>query len=131
MLVARYTPANLPGVVQKLKALLLSPEEIRKIPKILGEAGIRFLVVEALPASKIDGVCFWLNEDAPVVGLSLRFDRIDNFWFVLRHEIEHVARRHGLASEMLDIDVENDSAVVADEERFANLSREASGQAMD
>ncbi len=27
--------------------------------------------------------------------MSLRFDRIDNFWFVLRHELEHVIQGHG------------------------------------
>jgi HTH-type transcriptional regulator/antitoxin HigA len=34
----------------------------------------------------------WLDGDSPVIGMSLRLDRIDNFWFVLRHEIEHVLR---------------------------------------
>jgi HTH-type transcriptional regulator/antitoxin HigA len=36
-------------------------------------------------------MCLWLNDGtSPVIGMSLRFDRIDNFWFVLRHELEHV-----------------------------------------
>ena len=37
-----------------------------------------------------------------MIGMSLRFDRIDNFWFVLRHELEHVIRRHGAGAAMLD-----------------------------
>jgi HTH-type transcriptional regulator/antitoxin HigA len=37
--------------------------------------------------------------------MSLRFDRIDNFWFVLRHEIEHVLREDGKDKEVIDIDV--------------------------
>ena len=53
---------------------------------------MRFVVVEFLPGAKIDGATFWLN-DAPVIALSIRFDRLDNFWFVLRHEIEHVLNR--------------------------------------
>jgi HTH-type transcriptional regulator/antitoxin HigA len=34
--------------------------------------------------------------------MSLRFDRIDNFWFVLRHEIEHILNRDGF---MIDIEL--------------------------
>jgi HTH-type transcriptional regulator/antitoxin HigA len=60
--------------------------------------------VESLPSSKIDGVCFWLDDQSPVIGMSLRQDRIDNFWFVLRHELEHVLRGHG--KEQIDIDAD-------------------------
>ena len=73
--------------------------------KILSECGVRFVIVEPLPKGKIDGVCFWLDLNSPVIGMSLRFDRIDNFWFVLRHEIEHVLRRHGRDTEMVDVDL--------------------------
>lgn len=126
MLVARYSPEAVAAAISKLKPLLYSVEEARKVPRILAEAGIRFLIVEALPSSKIDGVCFWLNESAPVVALTTRFDRIDNFWFVLRHELQHVLCRHGLASEttMLDAELEGERAgtttSVDEEERVAN-----------
>ncbi|MEP6828372.1 MAG: helix-turn-helix domain-containing protein, partial [Aestuariivirga sp.] len=95
MLVGKYSQAAVQGAVQKLKALLSSPEEARKVPRILAEAGIRFVIVETLPTAKIDGVCFWLNDVSPVIGMTMRFDRIDNFWFVLRHELEHVLQLHG------------------------------------
>ena len=33
------------------------------------------------------------SEDGrPVIGLTLRYDRIDNFWWVLIHELAHVAK---------------------------------------
>jgi HTH-type transcriptional regulator / antitoxin HigA len=126
MLVARYSPQSVSSAISKLKSLLFSAEEARKAPRILAESGIRFLLVEALPSSKIDGVCFWLNEASPVVALTTRFDRIDNFWFVLRHELEHVLRRHGQASDttMLDAELEGERAGTSDrveeEERVAN-----------
>jgi HTH-type transcriptional regulator/antitoxin HigA len=124
MLVARYSPSSVDSAIVKLKNLLSAAEEIRKVPRVLAEAGIRFLVVEALPSSKIDGVCFWLNDHSPVVALSTRYDRIDNFWFVLRHELEHVKCRHGLTTMMLDSDLEGENAGVGDsvneEERIAN-----------
>jgi len=44
--------------------------------------------------------------------MSLRHDRIDNFWFVLRHEIEHVLRQHGRSAAMLDTELEGERALV-------------------
>lgn len=122
MLVAKFSPQSCEIAISKLKPLLASPEEARKAPKILAEAGIRFLIVESLPGAKIDGVCFWLNENSPVIALTMRFDRIDNFWFVLRHELEHVKRGHGKNHIMLDADMDegNSTASVDEEERTAN-----------
>lgn len=101
----KYSEASLREGLITLKNLLTSPEEIHQIPSILSNSGVRFVIVEGLSSSKIDGVCFWLDEFSPVIGMSLRFDRIDNFWFVLRHEIEHVLREDGKDKEVIDIDV--------------------------
>ena len=126
MLVAKYSPESLQAVIRRIKPLLSAPEEARKVPRILAEGGIRFAVVESLPAAKVDGVCFWLNDTSPVIALSMRFDRIDNFWFVLRHELEHVSRRHGMEAMVLDAELVGESAGtgqgVADEERVANAA---------
>jgi HTH-type transcriptional regulator/antitoxin HigA len=86
------------------------------------ECGVRFVVVEKLPGAKIDGVCFWL-EDSPVIGMSMQHDRIDNFWFVLRHEIEHVLQKHGQEKEKIDFDLDSEGSSLCsidDEERIAN-----------
>jgi HTH-type transcriptional regulator/antitoxin HigA len=124
MIVAPFTRAKAVDAVGHLSSLLLSVEEARKVPRILSEAGIRFVLVESLAAAKIDGVCFWLNHNAPVIGLSMRHDRIDNFWFVLRHELEHVIRGHGRNAIVVDAELERERAGVgpgiADEERIAN-----------
>lgn len=124
MLTARFSEAGLSNAIENLKLLLHSPEEIRKVPRILAECGIRFLIVEALPSTKIDGVCFWINNQKPVVAMTLRYDRIDNFWFVLRHELEHVRRKHGQQKIMIDFELEGEragiSSVVGKEEQEAN-----------
>ncbi len=96
-----YSERKLRESLSKLRTLLVAPEEIRQVSRILAEVGVRFVVVEFLPGAKIDGAAFWLN-DTPVIALSIRFDRLDNFWFVLRHEIEHVLNRDGLVT----VDVE-------------------------
>jgi HTH-type transcriptional regulator/antitoxin HigA len=124
MLVGKFSINSAKSAVDKLKSLLHSPEETRKVPRILAESGIRYLIVEALPSSKIDGVCFWLDDKSPVIAMTLRYDRIDNFWFVLRHELEHVIQKHGQQVVMVDSDLcggkEEVDLDVSEEERLAN-----------
>lgn len=129
MMVARYSPASVKSAIAEIKNLVHSAEELRKVPRILAEAGIRFVIVEALPSTKIDGVCFWLDGNSPVIGMSLRFDRIDNFVFVLRHELEHVQNRDGLIEmiSMLDVDINSGEATqitqeLKDQEDRANAA---------
>ena len=122
--VPAYSQVKLQAALHKLKALMLSPEEVRQVPRILAEAGVRLVMVEPIAGSKLDGACFWLEDDKPVVGLTLRFDRIDNFWFVLRHEIEHVLREDGRANgqAFIDTDVGEDKADLPECERLANAA---------
>jgi HTH-type transcriptional regulator / antitoxin HigA len=121
LLAQPFSAPRVPSLLSKLKPLLSAPEEARHVPRLLNEHGIRFLCVEALRGSKIDGVCFWLNERSPVIALTMRFDRMDNFWFVLRHELEHVILRHGLAQPKLDLALESRNEI-DEEERLANLA---------
>ncbi len=125
MLVARYSASAVREAVKKLSNLLSAPEEARKVPRILAESGIRYVIAESLASAKIDGVTFWLNDASPVIGMTLRHDRIDNFWFVLRHEIEHVLRLHGRNdNDVIDVQLEGAAAGtgpnIPEEERVAN-----------
>ena len=129
MIVTPFSSFGARRAAELLKELTLSPESARKVPRILAECGIRFVLVESLPNAKIDGVCFWLNDGAsPVIAMTMRHDRIDNFWFVLRHELEHVIREHGKGSGKIVIDAELEGERagvgpdVADDERIANTA---------
>src|SRR3984957_8237449 len=108
LVVPAYSERKLRAVLDKLKEMLVAPESIRLIPRLLADAGVRLVIVEFLPGSKIDGAAFWID-DSPVIVMGIRFDRIDNFWFVLRHEIEHVlqgdGRGGGVRGGMLDVDL--------------------------
>jgi HTH-type transcriptional regulator/antitoxin HigA len=123
MVVAPYSERRLRKVVAELPRYMIDPEEVRHVPRLLSEAGVRFAIVETLPKAKIDGVCFWEDPNTPVIGMSTRFDRIDNFWFVLRHEIEHVFKRDGLGKNddtTVDTDLEADGEGLPPEEVHAN-----------
>ena len=125
-LVGKFSKSALDSAIKQLHTLTVAPEQARKVPRILSEAGVKFVIVETLPAAKIDGVCFWLSDTTPVVGLTMRHDRIDNFWFVLRHELEHVRLGHGQTEIILDAELEGERAgtgdSVAEEERAANIA---------
>lgn len=121
MIPGEYTPEKLREAIGAFSKMRSDPDTIRSVPRLLNNAGVRFVVCETLPGSKIDGVCFWLDDKSPVVALSLRFDRIDNFWFVLRHECSHVLHGHGKDGAIIDADL--DSGIVSsvdEEERIAN-----------
>lgn len=60
--------------------------------EFLGKYGIRLIVEPHLPKTHLDGAAILSSSDEPVIGLTLRHDRIDNFWFVLLHELAHIAK---------------------------------------
>ena len=70
----------------------LSPDEDgpRRARDFLAEHGIALEVVKHLPRTHLDGAALRLADGRPVIGLTLRDDRIDNFWFTLLHELAHV-----------------------------------------
>lgn len=58
----------------------------------LADKGIVLVIESHFKKTYLDGAAMLLAE-TPVVALTLRHDRIDNFWFALIHELEHV-RKH-------------------------------------
>jgi len=115
-----YSGRMLSDHVVTLKNSMLNVEDVARVPAILAECGLRFVIVEGLPNAKIDGVCLWLDDARPVVGMTLRQDRIDNFWFVLWHELCHVMNNDGKKEVIIDVDLDGGKANDTAEEREAN-----------
>ncbi len=117
--VSAYSSDKLRSATLQLERLMTEPEEIQHVPRILAECGVRLVIVEPIPGSQIQGVCFWINDGkSPVIGLTLKGDQIDKFWFDLWHEITHVLREDGKDEPVLD-DFDNPSDE-AESERAAN-----------
>ena len=72
----------------------LSPKKDgpRLAQEFLAEHGISLVVERHLSKTHLDGATLWLDGGRPVVGMTLRYDRLDNFWFTLMHELAHIAR---------------------------------------
>ena len=62
-----------------------------RVAKVLRSFGIVFVVLEHLPGTYLDGAALRRSDGVPVIAITLRYDRLDNFWFTLIHEFCHVA----------------------------------------
>jgi HTH-type transcriptional regulator/antitoxin HigA len=91
----KYNELRLPDLFEKLKIAIKSSESVTHIAGLLQRYGIRFIVIEPLPRAMIDGASFWLDDDTPVIALSVRFDNIGSFFFALIHELFHIKHRDG------------------------------------
>jgi HTH-type transcriptional regulator/antitoxin HigA len=73
--------------IAKLSYFSLGPQMAKEM---LNRKGIHFIVLPHLPGTYLDGACFYAPDDRPVIGMTLRYDRLDNFWFTLAHELAHL-----------------------------------------
>ena len=66
-------------------------EEGPKLAKeFLNKAGIHLVIEEHLKKSHLDGSSMLMPDGSPLIALTLRYDRLDSFWFTLFHELAHV-----------------------------------------
>jgi HTH-type transcriptional regulator / antitoxin HigA len=91
--------------LRKLAHLSVDPQVVRELPTILSKLGIILVYVYALPGMKTDGAVFHLSTGHPVVAMSLRYPRIDYFWFTLLHELAHVVLHNDKLKEPVFFDV--------------------------
>ena len=72
--------------------------------KYLERSGIPLVIEAHLPQTHLDGAAFLLPDRSPVIGMTLRHNRLDNFWFVLFHELVHVMKhlRRGRLEDIFD-----------------------------
>lgn len=91
--------------LRQLARLSWSEEGPRLAKEFLAKRGIPLIVLPHLPKTYLDGAALKLGDGTPVIGLTLRYDRIDNFWFCLLHELAHVGRH---------MDTDGDAAFVDD-----------------
>lgn len=91
----RYSPASITReYVKALVTMSVLDDGPRHARTYLAQNGITLVAVPHLKHTYLDGAVFMPGSGRPVIGLSLRYDRLDNFWFVLLHEIGHLALGH-------------------------------------
>lgn len=75
---------------EDLKKLSIFDEGPLLAREFLLKSGIKLVVVPHLKKTHIDGAAFFNNSGEPVIALTLRYDRLDAFWFTLFHELAHL-----------------------------------------
>ncbi len=121
MPIGGFDEKRMNALKRDLRILAAYPAEARRVSSILRDNGVRFVVVEHLSGSRVDGAAFWLDERSPAIAVSLRLDRIDNFWFTLMHECAHIEHHDAVS-----VDAE-----MGQDEREQPLMKEATERRAD
>jgi HTH-type transcriptional regulator / antitoxin HigA len=86
-----YKPNSItPEWMRELAKLSAFDEGPKLAKEYLARHGITLVIEKHFKRTFLDGAAM-LDGDRPIVALTLRHDRIDNFWFALLHEVAHVA----------------------------------------
>ena len=64
------------------------------VQKFLAKYGVYMVVEPHLEQTYLDGAAFLSPKGNPIVAVTLRYDRLDNFWFTLLHELAHIERKN-------------------------------------
>jgi HTH-type transcriptional regulator / antitoxin HigA len=107
------------GEVARLSVLDDGPVVAREV---LAKAGVRLVCERQLPHTHLDGAAIRCPDGTPIVALTLRYDRLDNFWFTLCHELAHLVlhlREDGIQAFMDDLEAKDRNQQELDADRFA------------
>jgi HTH-type transcriptional regulator / antitoxin HigA len=97
----------------------------RNVVKVLADKGIALVIEPKLPNTLLDGATLLTEGGLPVIGMTLRYDRVDYFWFTLLHELAHVWKHINSADEAFIDRVENNSPVSLIEKQANRIARDA------
>ena len=134
---ARVLMRALEQTAPDYKKSLISKEFLREVVRLsravngpllardyLMSYGIIFVYERHLPRTYLDGASFLTPKGNPVVALTLRYDRLDNFWYVLMHELIHVWKHLGGDVEIFIDDLDHSDESDPREVEADNLARE-------
>jgi HTH-type transcriptional regulator/antitoxin HigA len=93
---------------------------IEKFIAALQAAGVIFILLPHLEKTFTDGAAYWTGNN-PIIALTGRYKRNDNFWFTMAHEIGHVLKHEKMLKKPVFVDsIEFHDLVDRSEEQEAN-----------
>jgi len=92
--------------------------------EMLEKNGIKLVFLKQLPKSKVDGGCFLDKDGHPVIGMTLRYDRLDSFWYTLLHEMAHIYKHLNNQNQYID-NLDADTKEDPHEKEADKISRES------
>ena len=121
---------RLPKVTRRLRGLTTA-RQIAKLSRLpdgpthveaeLRKYGVVLIILDHLPGTFLDGAAICRGDGAPIIALTLRHDRLDNFWFTLLHEFAHVCchLKEGTTIIVDDLEVTSSDVIEAEADAFA------------
>jgi HTH-type transcriptional regulator/antitoxin HigA len=88
----KFSKNTCKNLLQNIACLSVFPEGPLLARHKLNQHGIHLIILPHLSKTYLDGAAMVLKDGSPVIGLTLRHDRLDNFWFSLMHELVHVIK---------------------------------------
>lgn len=111
----RFSKKRLLESMPDLLTLAVGQCDVEEVPAFIEQLGIAFCIVPHLEKTRLEGAA-WPKARNPILALTLRYDRLDSFWFNLLHELGHIALGH----EGVILDTEEDLSGSDIQEQEAN-----------
>lgn len=122
----KYEPSRIsPPLLRELAQLSWFDRGPALVQEFLAKCGVVFIVEPRLPNTLIDGTALLTERGTPVIGLTLRYDRVDYFWYTVIHELVHVWKHLNQVGEAFIDRVENMEATSPVEKEANRLARDA------
>ena len=80
--------------IEKVICLSVLKDGPLNAKEFLQNKGIKLVIVPHFKKTYLDGAALINKKGEPIIALSLRYDRLDNFWFTLAHELAHLMLGH-------------------------------------
>jgi HTH-type transcriptional regulator/antitoxin HigA len=106
---------------RQLARLSVLPDWNDQLMSALRSMGIILIILEHLPGTFLDGAAMCRSDGVPIIALTLRHDRLDNFWFTLLHEFVHAVCHLSRNRQMIldDLDVSSSEVIEAEADLLA------------
>ncbi len=95
--VKSYISKGLRNLAENLTAYTVMDDGIEKFLTDLSSMGVIFAYMPHFEKTYTDGASFWHGNN-PVLAYTGRYDRSDNFWFTIAHELGHILLHDGADS---------------------------------
>lgn len=110
----RHGTINL-SFMQELAKLSVKSNGPILAQEYLKKQGVILVIEPHFPKTYLDGATILINKDNPIIGLTLRYDRLDNFWFTLMHEVAHIVQHYNSGISLFYDEIEGIKAICLDE----------------